>query len=196
MEQRRYVSTDRDGKSQTAAGEVLFEVPRQGAPAAGAFPGVPSAGASAVVELRSVEGLLDDLGERIFVAEAVDGPAPEDGPVVRVAAARLVAETAWDDERAARLAVDHLIELGHERIGHISGPPTADTARRRRTGYRAALRNAGIPDRPAYSVEADYTPQGGASGVERLMAARRVPTAVFVANVASAIGRCRTSDPE
>lgn len=106
MEQRRYVSTDRDGRSQTAAGVVVFDVPRQGEAADGAFPSAPSQGASAVVELRSPEGLLDALGERIFAAEAVGGSAPEDGPVVRAASARLVAETAWDDERAARFALE------------------------------------------------------------------------------------------
>jgi LacI family transcriptional regulator len=93
-----------------------------------------------------------------------------------------------DDEQAAKLAVSHLLELGHEQIGHISGPMTADTATRRRAGFRAALRSAGLKDRGSLTVGADYTPQGGAAAAQRIMTGRSIPTGLFVANVASAIG--------
>ncbi|GAA5071762.1 LacI family transcriptional regulator [Thermocatellispora tengchongensis] len=91
-----------------------------------------------------------------------------------------------DDERAARLAVEHLVGLGHRRIAHLAGPATADTATRRSAGYSAAMRDAGLPDGPV--VQADYTPAGGAAAMAEILAAPEPPTAVFVANVASAIG--------
>jgi LacI family transcriptional regulator len=91
-----------------------------------------------------------------------------------------------DDERAAALAVEHLVRLGHRRIAHLAGPSGADTATRRSTGYSAAMREAGLPEGPI--VTADYTPAGGAAAMARLLAAGDPPTAVFVANVASAIG--------
>lgn len=106
MEERRYVSTDRDGRAGTPGGEVVWDVGPHGSPAEGAFPTPPSEVGGAEVELCSIDGLLDGLGERIFVAEAAGEPAPEDGPIIRVASARLVAETAWDDEGAARFALD------------------------------------------------------------------------------------------
>lgn len=93
-----------------------------------------------------------------------------------------------DDERAAGIAVEHVVALGHRRIAHIAGPRGADTARRRRSGYNKALRRSGIEVDPALVVAADYTPNGGAEAMHRLLTSRTPPTAVFVANVASGIG--------
>lgn len=97
-----------------------------------------------------------------------------------------------DDDGAAQIAIEHLIELGHSRIAHIAGPTTADTARRRRSGYQKALRRAGLPVDKASIAPADYTPQGGSDAMRRLLESGRPPTAVFVANVASAIGALDT----
>jgi LacI family transcriptional regulator len=91
-----------------------------------------------------------------------------------------------DDERAARLAVEHLVGLGHRRIAHLAGPGGADTAQRRFAGYSAAMRAAGLPDGPI--AAAGYTPAGGAAAMAVLLADPSPPTAVFVANVASALG--------
>lgn len=91
-----------------------------------------------------------------------------------------------DDEGAAAIAVDHLLGLGHRRIAHLAGPSTADTADRRRAGFARALRRAGVPDGPV--VEADYTSEGGAQAAARLLAMKGRPTAIVVANVASAVG--------
>lgn len=93
-----------------------------------------------------------------------------------------------DDERAARLAVDHLAELGHRRIAHIAGPEHADTAQRRLTGYLKAMTDAGLEVDDRLVVHADYTDTGGAAAMRALIASEALPTAVFVANVASAIG--------
>ena len=96
-----------------------------------------------------------------------------------------------DDAGATRLAVEHLVALGHKRIGHLAGPAQADTAKRRTAGYRAAMLAAGLPVRRGWVVEADYTHRGGKVGLERLVGARPSVTAVVVANVASAIGAVR-----
>ncbi|WP_212913265.1 LacI family DNA-binding transcriptional regulator [Streptomyces sp. TS71-3] len=96
-----------------------------------------------------------------------------------------------DDEQGSGLAVDHLLSLGHRRIAHIAGPETADTARRRRMGYSAALGRAGLAVDPRLIVHADYTPAGGRAAMDTLLTAQAAadrPTAVFVANVASAVG--------
>ncbi|MEV0621576.1 LacI family DNA-binding transcriptional regulator [Nonomuraea sp. NPDC050404] len=91
-----------------------------------------------------------------------------------------------DDQQAAAIAVEHLVRLGHRRIAHLAGPSRADTAARRSAGYSAAMRDAGLPEGPI--VAADYTPAGGAAAMSRLLTGPEPPTAVFVANVASAIG--------
>jgi LacI family transcriptional regulator len=96
-----------------------------------------------------------------------------------------------DDVRAAAMAVTRLLDLGHTRIAHIAGPASADTAARRLAGYEQALRSRGLPVETDLVVTADYTPQGGADAVRRLLATGVRPSAVFVANVASAIGVLR-----
>jgi LacI family transcriptional regulator len=93
-----------------------------------------------------------------------------------------------DDEGAARLATAHLLGLGHERIGHVAGPDIADTALRRRSGFLSAMRDAGASSSRLDIAVADYTSAGGAAAIAELLAERRGLTAVFVANVASAVG--------
>jgi LacI family transcriptional regulator len=93
-----------------------------------------------------------------------------------------------DDERASTLAVAHLAELGHRRIAHLAGPKHAEASARRHAGYLAALHDAGLSPGPDAVAHADYTPAGGAAALRRLLAGPERPTAVFVANVASAVG--------
>lgn len=93
-----------------------------------------------------------------------------------------------DDERAAALAVEHLMGLGHSSIAHLAGPATSNTAQRRARGYRAALRQHDLVPSADLVQRADYTPDGGYRAMCRLLDRPTRPTAVFVANVASAIG--------
>ena len=91
-----------------------------------------------------------------------------------------------DDERAAAMAVEYLIQLGHRRIGHIAGPDWADTATRRKVGYLRGLQQNQLTSE--FIETSDYTSAGGYSAMTRLLSGSNPPTAVFVANVASAIG--------
>jgi DNA-binding LacI/PurR family transcriptional regulator len=93
-----------------------------------------------------------------------------------------------DDERASRLAVEHLLDLGHRRIAHIRGPMSSNTAGRRLAGYQAALREAGVKVAAGMVVESDYTSAGGRLAMTKLLSRRSRPTAVLVANVAAALG--------
>jgi LacI family transcriptional regulator len=93
-----------------------------------------------------------------------------------------------DDERGSELAVAHLLALGHRKIAHLAGPETADTARRRRAGYVSAMKAAGLDPDPRLIVHADYTPAGGGAAMHTLLTVPDRPTAVLVANVASAVG--------
>ncbi|MGH2698844.1 MAG: LacI family DNA-binding transcriptional regulator [Actinomycetota bacterium] len=93
-----------------------------------------------------------------------------------------------DDERAALLAVNHLLELGHSRIAHIGGPPEADSAIRRRAGYEKALRDARVEVDASLIRAADHGEEAGAKAMKRLLGSRARPTAMFAANVAQAIG--------
>src|ERR1700693_2913613 len=71
-----------------------------------------------------------------------------------------------DDVMGATLATQHLIGLGHIRIGHLAGQPTVSTGVLRRKGYQAALAEAGLPDDPSLVVESGFTEEGGAEAVK------------------------------
>jgi LacI family transcriptional regulator len=95
-----------------------------------------------------------------------------------------------DDERGSRMAVEHLVGLGHRRIGYLGLGADTDTARRRLTGYGAGMAQAGIPIDPRWLAAGAPTEDGGRSAVEAMLRANPSdpPTALFVASLMSAIG--------
>ena len=90
---------------------------------------------------------------------------------------------AIDNRLAARRAVEHLIELGHQRIGLVIGPIVTElptpVPEQRRLGYEDALRDAGLRIDPSLAVEGDGLAGGGARALSRLTAGSDAPTAVF-----------------
>jgi LacI family transcriptional regulator len=93
-----------------------------------------------------------------------------------------------DDLVGGRLATDHLIELGHRRIGHLAGKPTVSTGVMRRRGYLAALVARGLTADPRLVVESGYTEDGGARAAERLLSLPDRPTAIFAVTDMTAVG--------
>src|SRR5467141_2659589 len=93
-----------------------------------------------------------------------------------------------DDLIGARLATQHLIGLGHVRIGHLTGQPTVSTGVLRRRGYQTALSEAGLQASPELQVESGFVEEGGIRGMERLLALSVPPTAVFAVTDTVAIG--------
>jgi LacI family transcriptional regulator len=93
-----------------------------------------------------------------------------------------------DSAEGGRRLVEHLVSLGHHRIGLIVESDEVSTARDRRGGYEAALRTAGLPLDPALVVEAAVDPSGGYEGMERLLALDERPTGVFTVNNLVALG--------
>ena len=88
-----------------------------------------------------------------------------------------------DDLLGARLATEHLIELGHQRIVHVHGGRIASAAERR-AGYRASMRRAGLDTQ---LVEGGRTEDDGWRAGAELLSADRV-TAVFAYNDQCAAG--------
>ncbi|MGP3986222.1 LacI family DNA-binding transcriptional regulator [Streptomyces sp. 3N207] len=99
-----------------------------------------------------------------------------------------------DDRGGAESAVRHLANLGHRRIGMISGssgPLHWTTPVHRRQAYLDVLADAGIEHDPALEVDGDYTVKGGERAMTRLLAASRPPTAVFAQSDEMAMGALR-----
>lgn len=96
-----------------------------------------------------------------------------------------------DSFRGARLAVQHLLDLGHERIAHIGGPSRVLQMRERRSGYLAALADAAASPAEEHLVERDRTSlDAGRGALAQLLELppRRRPTAIFAATDFLALG--------
>jgi LacI family transcriptional regulator len=94
-----------------------------------------------------------------------------------------------DNIGGARMAVEHLIRLGHRRIGIITGPVDMPGSQDRLQGYQQALDAHRIPVEQALIAEGDFTESSGATCAQRLFPA--LPTAMFVANDTMAAGALR-----
>lgn len=92
------------------------------------------------------------------------------------------------DERAAgEIATQHLIELGHERIGFVSGPEHYLPSQLKAAGRESALVTAGIePD--GLVAFADFGTEGGGQALADLLARPEPPTAVICSSDMMAIG--------
>lgn len=93
-----------------------------------------------------------------------------------------------DNEAGARLAVEHLLALGHRRIACITNAPLAYTAASERlAGYREALAAAGVAEAPELVAEGSFDAPSGHQAMSEMLA-RTTPDAVFVASDVVAIG--------
>jgi DNA-binding LacI/PurR family transcriptional regulator len=163
-------------------------------------------------EMRALDRLRDDGSDGVIVATGRHGSRTaaidvlrglverglsavvllDRSPDARVPAIRV------DVEAGARLAVQHLLRLGHRRIAHVAlaGPDPIDVEQTsqgdRYRGYVAALREAGIETDPSWIVRGQDTLAGGHAMMRELLGRPGPrPTAVLVYNDLTAIGVLR-----
>jgi LacI family transcriptional regulator, repressor for deo operon, udp, cdd, tsx, nupC, and nupG len=102
-----------------------------------------------------------------------------------------------DDRAAARTAVTHLVNLGHEAIALIGGGPSEPihftVPNDRLAGYRDAMADAGLPVPEGYQADGGFTYAGGEAAMAGLLALPRPPTAVFAESDEMAMGAMRAT---
>ena len=142
----------------------------------------------AVLQSRRVDGIIvltGRLSDQALKAYAKSQPLVVTGRTLK--APGLFALN-FDNFEGGRLATQHLIHLGHQRIAFITGDPGHPDATERLRGYRAALEAAGIAFDEALVVPGEYHELSGLLAVDRLLETRQRFTAIFAANDQMAIG--------
>jgi LacI family transcriptional regulator len=85
-------------------------------------------------------------------------------------------------------ATRHLLDLGHRRIGAITGPRGTMATEERQRGYHAALAAAGVLPDPELVIESNFDIDGGRKAASALLDLADPPTAIFAFNDPLAIG--------
>lgn len=93
-----------------------------------------------------------------------------------------------DDDAATKTMTDHLIELGHARIGFVAGPAEHGAAHKRKAGFRHATEGAGLSPEHCPIVQGDFSVRSGFSAAEKLLADEANVTAIVAANDDMAVG--------
>lgn len=119
---------------------------------------------------------FDTLGVPLVVVDPVGNPEPS---------VPSVGATNWAGGMAA---TEHLLELGHRRIGMLAGPPRVLCSRARLDGYRAALERYGVPPDETLVRYGDFLYETGFTGAGELLDLDDPPTALFAASDLEALG--------
>ncbi|MGQ7787065.1 LacI family DNA-binding transcriptional regulator [Nesterenkonia sp. K-15-9-6] len=146
---------------------------------------------------RSEKEVLDELlSQRIaglMVLSTAGGSAelgtlPSDIPAVQLggpsSAERSLPDVRADADAGISALMEHLIDLGHTEITHVTGG-TGPNASARRQAYREGMHRHGLTPR---EVEGDLTEEGGYASAVRLLSDGPPPTALMAANDRAAVG--------
>ena len=107
---------------------------------------------------------------------------PLSEPVIEIPS---IGVTNW---KGGRIAVEHLVELGHRRIGMLAGRPHSVAGSARLHGYRAALEEAGIGVDAALIKRSDFDFDEAVAAATDLLGLSDPPTAIFAASDAQTLG--------
>ena len=93
-----------------------------------------------------------------------------------------------NSERGGYLATKSMVDVGHQKIGIITGNLRKSVAKNRLQGYKKALSEANIVLNPDWIVESHFDFEGGIVGAQKLLALSDRPTAIFCCSDTIAIG--------
>jgi LacI family transcriptional regulator len=147
-----------------------------------------------VLEMGHCDGaiLLGDLRDQTrLLADLVGHRTPLVG-VWQGSRARGIPDVNVDNRAGVRMAVEHLIDLGHERIGFLQGGRTGDGIERR-DAYLHTMRERGLQVPDGYVQEAENAFGDATLAVNRLLSLPRRPTAVLASTDVAAIGALKAA---
>jgi len=98
-----------------------------------------------------------------------------------------------NDRSAAAAMADHLVELGHRRIGYITGPMDMKSSQERLDGFCDSLDKHGCKPGKDMIAYGTYTFQSGAECAKELLTNTEPPTAIFASNDEMAVGTIKTA---
>ena len=136
-----------------------------------------------------VDGVLVQIGDEVSggpLNALIEGTTPV--VLINSTHGGRASSVALPDEFAARLAVRHLLELGHHRIGLINGSPASATARRRGQGFAAEMADAGLNPAADHVTSGGYSFDQGRDAMRAILTSPHPPSAVVVANVNAGFG--------
>jgi len=119
---------------------------------------------------------LSKLNTPVVLVDPIGGTAPN---IPAVAATNF---------EGAFAATEHLLNLGHRRIGIITGPNQVTCSRERMQGYRAAMSKAGVEADPRLEHWGDFLSDSGALATRRMLSIPQPPTAIFAGSDQCAAG--------
>jgi LacI family transcriptional regulator len=87
-----------------------------------------------------------------------------------------------DNAAGARIATEHLLQLGHRRIAHLKGDDALESANHRHDAFCGTLATVGLIEDEAYALHGSFEAESGFSRTIELLALPYPPTAIFAAN--------------
>ena len=132
----------------------------------------------AIMTSEMEEHLVDQLVSRRVPTVFLDVGTPGEG------ISNIVVEYACGINEA----VQHLVDLGHRKIGFVSGPETLASARTRRSAFIEAIAHHGLVQHDEWIGQGDHNVSGGVRAMNELLRLADRPTAVLASNDLTAIG--------
>lgn len=93
-----------------------------------------------------------------------------------------------DNRGGARMAAEYLLDLGHRKIGFIGVSTNRQAINSRFNGFNEILEQNSVTMKPDWIVHGDWSMASGRTAMRQIMSGKELPTALFVANDAMAIG--------
>ena len=159
-------STDEDGRKEMDEIEALLS----------RTDGLIVASSLSVTEAKFYRRLLSEGANLVLIDRLLDG--------LRCSA------VTTDDMQVGVLATEHLIKLGHRKIGHLRGP-NVWTANKRLEGYQQTMKRSGLK---SLVRDSGFTEPDGYTTMQRWIASGSLPSAIFAANDPAAIGAMAALD--